>query len=51
MTHGGVIRIIVADVLRIPDSNVFRIARDYGAINRLRYLGDHPSVELLNGKV
>jgi broad specificity phosphatase PhoE len=50
MTHGGVIRIIVADVLGIPDSRLFRIAQDYGAINRIRYLGDYPCVELLNGK-
>jgi alpha-ribazole phosphatase len=50
MTHSGVIRIIVAHVLGIPDSRLFRVAQDYGAINRIRYVGDYPCLELMNGK-
>jgi alpha-ribazole phosphatase len=48
VTHGGVIRAILADVLGIMPENIFRIAQHYGAINRIRYMGDVPIVELMN---
>ena len=46
--HGGVIRIILADALGIPDTNIFRIAQRYGALNLIRYPDGYPSVELVN---
>jgi len=49
VTHGGVVRILLADALDIPPRNIFRIAQRYAALCHIRYLGDHSSVELLNG--
>ena len=49
VTHGGVNRIIVADALGMPPAHIFRIAQRYGAVNRIRYFGDTPLVELVNG--
>lgn len=49
ITHGGPIRLLLADALGMPPRNVFRIAQQYGAMNRIRYSGDVPTVELLNG--
>lgn len=48
VTHGGAIRIILAEALGIPPNNVFRIAQHYGAVNCIRYIGSLPTVELLN---
>ena len=49
VTHGGVIRIILADALGIPPEHIFRLAQRYAAINLVRYFGDAPLVELVNG--
>jgi alpha-ribazole phosphatase len=48
VSHGGAIRIILADALGMPENNVFRVAQRYGAINCIRYSGSLPLVELLN---
>lgn len=48
VAHGGVNRIVIAQALGMPRENIFRIAQRYGALNLIRYLGDYPSVELLN---
>jgi alpha-ribazole phosphatase/probable phosphoglycerate mutase len=50
VTHGGVIRIVLADVLSIPPANVFRIAQGYAAVNLIQYIGSHPVVELVNNR-
>jgi broad specificity phosphatase PhoE len=49
VTHGGAIRILLAETLSIPASNVFRIGQHYSALNLIRFLGNHPVVELMNG--
>lgn len=49
ITHGGAIRISLAEVLSIPAGNVFRIAQRYAAVNLIQFLGGHPAVELMNG--
>jgi alpha-ribazole phosphatase len=51
VTHGGVIRAIIAWALQMPDSCVFRLAQDYGAINRLSITDGVPLVEVLNSSV
>jgi alpha-ribazole phosphatase/probable phosphoglycerate mutase len=48
VTHGGVNRILLADALGVPEANLFRIAQGYGARNLVRYIGDYPSVDLMN---
>jgi alpha-ribazole phosphatase/probable phosphoglycerate mutase len=48
VAHGGVVRIVLAEALGVPDANLFRISQRYGALNLIRYLGDYPAVELVN---
>ena len=48
VTHGGVIRILLAEALGLPPANIFRIGQCYGAINRIRYVDGVPLVDLVN---
>jgi len=48
VTHGGVIRILLAEALALPPANIFRIGQCCGAINRIRYFGTAPVVDLVN---
>jgi alpha-ribazole phosphatase len=50
VTHGGVIRIILADALGMDPANMFRIGQRYGAVNVIRYFGETPFVDLVNGE-
>jgi alpha-ribazole phosphatase/probable phosphoglycerate mutase len=50
VTHGGVIRIILADALGLELANIFRIGQRYGAINVMRYFGETPIVALVNAE-
>jgi alpha-ribazole phosphatase/probable phosphoglycerate mutase len=49
VTHGGVNRIILSDALALPSENIFRLGQRYAAINLIRYYGEEPVVELMNG--
>jgi alpha-ribazole phosphatase len=49
-THGGVIRILLASALQMPDACLFRLAQDYGALNLLTWLDGVPVVQLMNGR-
>src|SRR5262249_34499435 len=49
VTHAGVVRILLADALGIPDSHIFRLAQDYAAVNRIDYGHHVPVVKLING--
>jgi alpha-ribazole phosphatase len=49
VTHAGVIRLVLAAELSMPDDQIFRLAQDYGAINRIKYFDHGPVVELING--
>ena len=51
VSHGGAIRIILADVLRMRPENIFRIGQSYGAVNRIRYCSDAGIVELMNASL
>jgi alpha-ribazole phosphatase len=48
VTHGGAIRILLADALGMEPANIFRLGQRYGAINRIRYIGDVPIVDAMN---
>jgi alpha-ribazole phosphatase len=48
VAHGGVTRIILADALGMAPANIFRIGQRYAAINRVRYFGEIPLVDLVN---
>jgi len=49
VAHGGAARIILADALGLPAPNIFRLAQRYAALNLIRYYGQIPTVELING--
>jgi alpha-ribazole phosphatase len=48
ITHGGVIRIVIARALQMPKECVFRLAQDYAAMNLLVWTDGYPSLHLLN---
>lgn len=47
VSHGGVIRIILCELLGIPLENIFRIEQDFAALNVIE-MWDYPVVKLLN---
>jgi alpha-ribazole phosphatase len=49
VTHAGVVRILLAHALGIPDSHIFRLAQDYAAVNRIDYDDHGATVKLVNG--
>jgi len=49
VSHGGVIRIILAHALQMPHHCIFRLAQHHAAMNLLTYMCESPCVELLNG--
>jgi alpha-ribazole phosphatase len=48
VTHGGVVRAIVADALGMPDAAIFRLAQGYGAVTALDWVDGVPLLSLLN---
>lgn len=48
VTHGGVVRAIVGDVLGMPAERVFRIAVDPGSVTIVEWLDGEPVVRGLN---
>jgi alpha-ribazole phosphatase len=48
VTHGGVIRVLIAWALQMPDNCLFRLAQDHGAISLLTITDGFPIVQLLN---
>lgn len=48
ITHGGAIRITLAEALSIPPANIFRIAQRHAAVNLIQFLGVYPIAELIN---
>jgi alpha-ribazole phosphatase/probable phosphoglycerate mutase len=51
VTHGGAIRILLAEALNMPPAEIFRIAQRYGAVNLITYFEDTPAVELMNARI
>jgi alpha-ribazole phosphatase len=48
VTHGGVIRIVLAWVLEMPERCLFRLAQDYAAMNLLAWIDGVPMVQRMN---
>jgi alpha-ribazole phosphatase len=48
VTHGGVIRILLAWILQMPDRNLFRLAQDYAAMNLFTWVDGVPVVQSMN---
>jgi alpha-ribazole phosphatase/probable phosphoglycerate mutase len=50
LLHGGVNRVILAEILGLPFLNLFRIEQSFGALNIIDHYEDGPAaVKLLNG--
>jgi alpha-ribazole phosphatase/probable phosphoglycerate mutase len=47
LSHGGVIRIILCELLGIPLENIFRIEQDFAALNIIE-LWDYPVIKQIN---
>ena len=48
VTHGGMIRAMLAEVLQIPLKRLFRFQVDCGSITQLAFKGDVPSIVRVN---
>ena len=48
VAHGGVIRVILASALALPDDEIFRLAQDYGGISIVEWDGEIARVQMVN---
>jgi alpha-ribazole phosphatase len=48
VSHGGINRVILCELLGMPLENIFRIEQDFGALNVIE-MWDYPVVKLING--
>lgn len=48
VTHGGVCRVIIGNVLGMPPSYWLRLAQDYGCLNVIEWYDENPLLRLLN---
>jgi alpha-ribazole phosphatase len=48
VSHGGIIRIILCELLGIPLENIFRIDQGYGCLNIIEIYDTYPVVKLIN---
>jgi broad specificity phosphatase PhoE len=48
VTHGGVVRAVVAGVLDVPPGRIFRVGVDYASVTVVEWIADEPIVQTLN---
>jgi broad specificity phosphatase PhoE len=48
VTHGGVIRAVLAEVLGVDGGMIFRIGQSWGGMSLVEWVGDEPIVRYLN---
>lgn len=48
VTHGGVVRAILAHCLGMPDAAIFALAQDYGGVSVVDWFGETPLVRVVN---
>lgn len=48
VAHGGVIRVILANILEMPLINIFRMHLDFGAVSAVIYDGEKFKIEFIN---
>lgn len=51
VSHGGVNRVILCEILGIPLEHIFRVEQDYGCLNIVEFWDAYPVVKLINGVV
>jgi alpha-ribazole phosphatase len=50
VSHGGVIRAVLADALEMPERATFRLEQSYGGISIVDWIDRTPTVRLVNGQ-
>jgi len=50
VSHGGVLRALLADCLSMPDEAIFRLDQSYGALSIIDWIDSTPIVRLLNAQ-
>jgi alpha-ribazole phosphatase len=50
ISHGGILRAMLADCLRIPDEAMFRLDQSYGALSIIDWLDVSPLVRVVNAQ-
>lgn len=50
VSHGGVLRAMLADCLSMPDEAIFRLDQSYGALSIIDWIDSTPIVRLLNAQ-
>lgn len=48
VTHGGLIRALVAEVLQMPLKRLFRITIDHASVTQLEFNGEVPKINFMN---
>lgn len=48
VTHGGLIRALIAEVLHMPLKRLFRITIDHASVTQLEFKGEVPKVNFIN---
>jgi alpha-ribazole phosphatase len=48
VTHGGVVRAVLADVLGIPAERIFRLGIEPASVSEVEWFGDEPVVRVIN---
>jgi alpha-ribazole phosphatase len=50
VSHGGILRAMLADCLRMPDEAIFRIDQSYGALSIIDWIDSTPLVRVVNAQ-
>lgn len=48
VTHGGIIRAVLADILGVDGGTIFRIGQSWGGMSLVEWVGDEPIVRYIN---
>jgi alpha-ribazole phosphatase/probable phosphoglycerate mutase len=51
VSHGGINRIVLCELLGVPLENIFRVEQDYGCLNIIEMWDEYPVVKLINGRI
>lgn len=48
VSHGGVLRVILCELMGVPLQNIFQIEQDFAALNIIELHGDYPIIKGMN---
>jgi len=50
VTHGGIVRAVVAGILGVAPERIFRLGVDYASLTVVEWIGDEPVVQTVNAR-